>query len=282
MKANHWTMYSNEYTLLGGERSMADVEVCTKQFVTSILFRNPVRRLASNLRYLMVYYKHDLSAKALTANRTDGEAAFFRSYANANASFWERVAPGIINNYYIRALLGEAVWHEPLGSLNATHHLRAARLVLMQYDIVVPTESPKALASRLLAYGAGWPVSYTDVHDQGMKELQEWFHFDVTPYMPSDDDMSYLNSKQALDMELYELAVLIGQLDYLVYETAAAWNVVPWEGMPATIDPAGHEDDAARYWLSCGLMRGPRAAWSQGLVDGSLRQRPNATTPDGK
>ncbi|GLC58315.1 hypothetical protein PLESTB_001345500 [Pleodorina starrii] len=182
----------------------------------------------------------------------------------------------------IRALLGEAVWHEPLGSLNATHHLPAARLVLMQYDIVVPTESPKALASRLLAYGADWPVSYTDVHDQGMKELQEWFHFDVTPYMPSDDDMSYLNSKQALDMELYELAVFIGQLDYLVYETAAAWSVVPWEGMPASIDPAGHEDDAARYWLSCGLMRGPRGAWSQGLVDGSLRQRPNATTPDGK
>ncbi|GLC46746.1 hypothetical protein PLESTF_000432200 [Pleodorina starrii] len=115
-----------------------------------------------------------------------------------------------------------------------------------------------------------------------MKELQEWFHFDVTPYMPSDDDMSYLHSKQALDMELYELAVLIGQLDYLVYEPAAAWSVVPWEGMPASIDPAGHEDDAARYWLSCGLMRGPRGAWSQGLVDGSLRQRPNATTPNGR
>jgi hypothetical protein len=62
-----------------------------------------------------------------------------------------------------RDLLGETTWHAPLHSLNATHHLQAARLVLMQYDIVVPNELPKELTSHLIAFGAGWPASYTDV-----------------------------------------------------------------------------------------------------------------------
>ncbi|GLC46433.1 hypothetical protein PLESTM_001873100 [Pleodorina starrii] len=248
----------NEYVLTGGERSMADVEVCTKQFVTAILFRHPVHRLASNLRFLLLHFKTFMDKQARAANRT---TAFYRTYANANASFWQRIAPAMTNNYYIRDLLGENVWHDPVGSLTATHHLPAARLVLMQYDIVVPMEAPKEVASRVLEYGAGWPLSYKDqVHEMKISALSERYEFDPTPFMPSYEEMSYLHRQQALDMELYEFAVLIGQLDYLVYETAAAWSVVPWEGMPATID--SNDTAAASFQVSCGLLRGPGGAWA--------------------
>ncbi len=50
-----------------------------------------------------------------------------------------------------------------MGSLSPRTHLKAARLVLMQFDIVVPLEAPPPVTSRLMAFGAGWPVSYTDV-----------------------------------------------------------------------------------------------------------------------
>jgi hypothetical protein len=36
------------------------------------------------------------------ANRSEGEAAFFKTYANANASFWQRMTPGITDNYLTR------------------------------------------------------------------------------------------------------------------------------------------------------------------------------------
>ncbi|GIL78222.1 hypothetical protein Vretifemale_7626, partial [Volvox reticuliferus] len=233
MRAHRWTYYSNEYTLTGGQQSMSDVEVCSKQFVTSILFRNPLNRVASHMRFLLLHYKRFMEAQVKEGTGAD----FFKTYANANASFWSSVAPAITDNYFARTLLGEATWHAPVGSLTVEDHLPAARLVLMQFDIVVPLEAQTAVTSRLLTFGAGWPVSYTDVHDKNITALQEMFDFDPLPYMPSESEMSVLYNRQTVDMELYELAVLIGQLDYLVYITAAAAGVLPWEGMPANLDP---------------------------------------------
>ncbi|GIL57958.1 hypothetical protein Vafri_13164, partial [Volvox africanus] len=272
MRAHRWTYYSNEYTLTGGQQSMSDVEVCSKHFVTSILFRNPLHRIVSHLRFLLLHYKRFMEAQMKEGTGAD----FFKTYANANASFWSNVAPAVTDNYFARTLLGEATWHLPVGTLSVKDHLPAARLVLMQFDIVVPLEAPPAVTSRLLAFGVGWPVSYTDVHDKNISALQEMFDFDPSPYMPAENELSMLYSRQTVDMELYELAVLIGQLDYLVYSTAAAAGVVPWEGMPPSLDP---NEENASYKIACGLLRGPSGAWSGQLVH--RKRRVNGATREG-
>ncbi|GLI63307.1 hypothetical protein VaNZ11_006214 [Volvox africanus] len=259
MRAHRWTYYSNEYTLTGGQQSMSDVEVCSKQFVTSILFRNPLQRIVSHLRFLLLHYKRFMEAQMKGGTGAD----FFKTYANANATFWSNVAPAVTDNYFARTLLGEATWHAPVGDVSVEKHLSAARLVLMQFDIVVPLEAPPAMTSWLLTFGVGWPVSYTDVHDKNISALQEMFDFDPSPYMPAESELSKLYSRQTVDMELYELAVLIGQLDYLVFSTAAAAGVVPWEGMPVGLD---FDEENASYKIACGLLRGPSGAWSGQLV----------------
>ncbi|EFJ41887.1 hypothetical protein VOLCADRAFT_98124 [Volvox carteri f. nagariensis] len=224
-------------------------------------YRNPLRRLASHLRFILLHYKRFMTAQV--EEGVEKSADFFTTYAGANASFWSSVAPAISDNYFARTLLGEAAWHAPVGGITADTHLAPARLVLMQYDIVVPLESPTELTSRLLAFGAGWPVSYTDVHDKNITALQEMFDFDPSPHMPSSDEMDILYGRQQIDMDLYGLAVLIGQLDYLVYSTAAAAGVVPWDGMPDNVNP---EEDNVNYRVACGLLRGPGGAWSSHMV----------------
>ncbi len=39
LRSSDWTYYSNEYTMTGGEDSMGQVEVCSRQFVTALLIR---------------------------------------------------------------------------------------------------------------------------------------------------------------------------------------------------------------------------------------------------
>ncbi|KXZ46138.1 hypothetical protein GPECTOR_46g207 [Gonium pectorale] len=259
MRQRHWSYYSNEYTLTGGGASFAGVEVCSRQFVTAILFRNPLKRLASHLRFILLHYRRFMEAQGAQG------ADYFKTYANASADFWQAVAPAIADNYYARTLLGEATWHERVGGLNATH-ADAARLVLLQYDMVVPLEADVGITSRLVAYGAGWPASYTDVHDKNITALQGYFNFDPTPFMPPSADMDRLYKRQDIDVRLYELAgtawimrVLIGQLDFLVYDTAASAGVLPWKGMPTDWKPSDEEADGdgnGRRVLGKGIWSG--------------------------
>ncbi|KAG2496077.1 hypothetical protein HYH03_005995 [Edaphochlamys debaryana] len=281
MREGKWSYYSNEYTLTGGEKSFRAVELCSKQFVTAILFRNPVKRLVSHLRFVLLHYsrfmKQQAEEEAQQAQQAAQQAAaqqgaqqgaqaadFHKTYSKADAAFWHAVAPAITDNYFTRTLLGEAAWHAEVGTLTDSEHLPAARLVLMQYDMVVPLEAPASLTSRLLGFGAGWPISYTQVHDKDMSVLQAYFNFDPVPHLPDQAHLDHLAADQAIDMKLYELAVLIGQLDYLVYDTAAAAGAVPWAGMP-TGPPAASKEEGGNppidRSLACGLLRGPGGAW---------------------
>ena len=62
-----------------------------------------------------------------------------RFFGGRDAPYWRRLAPAAVDNYYIRLLLGEGTFYLPHGSVNATH-LAAARLILLQYDVVVLLE----------------------------------------------------------------------------------------------------------------------------------------------
>ncbi|PNW77749.1 hypothetical protein CHLRE_10g450050v5 [Chlamydomonas reinhardtii] len=267
MRANGWTYYSNEYTLTGGAAAMADVELCSRQFVTAILFRNPVARLASHLRFLLLHYSRFMKEQGEAQG-----AAFYKTYANANASFWHAVAPAITDNYFARTLLGEAVWHAAVGSLSAAAHLPAGRLVLLGTDLVVPLEVQPAVSSALLRWGAGWPASFTDVHDKNIAQLQAHFAFDPRPYLPVAPEMAHLAADQHIDVALYQLAGLLGQLDYLVYSEAAAAGVVPWEGIPD--QPPAEDGPGAGDAVECGLLRGPSGRWGGSLPRHRSRRLP--------
>lgn len=61
-------------------------------------------------------------------------------FEGRDAAYWRSLAPAAVDNYYCRLLLGEAAFHEPVGALGATH-LAAARLMLLQYDLVLVLEA---------------------------------------------------------------------------------------------------------------------------------------------
>ncbi|GFR51099.1 hypothetical protein Agub_g13427, partial [Astrephomene gubernaculifera] len=103
---------SNEYTLHGGEGSMYDTHLCP-QFVNVISIREPLARLVSNIKYIMLHLKHSLFHTS-PATSPALERAFNRTFCNAPAKIWELLAPPVVDNYNVRSMLGESAFHSPL------------------------------------------------------------------------------------------------------------------------------------------------------------------------
>jgi hypothetical protein len=122
--------------------------------------------------------------------------------------------PAATQNYYIRSLLGEAVYYLPPASLNVSH-LAAARLALLQFDVLMLLEEP-GLNNLLYEMALGWAEGSREVHartsvvvrDVGRKGL------------PSGDDWTALLEANKLDMELYRFGSLLAMLDSIVFDMA--------------------------------------------------------------
>eukprot|EP00798_Chlamydomonas_sp_ICE-L_P020523 gene20523-27315_t len=85
-----WDFFANEFTLPTGEQGLC------QHFTHLLLYRNPIDRLRSHISWIEKLYKEHYTKEDISD-----------LFQNRTSSFWEKLLPAGVNNYYIRSLLGE-------------------------------------------------------------------------------------------------------------------------------------------------------------------------------
>ncbi|GIL90323.1 hypothetical protein Vretimale_18189 [Volvox reticuliferus] len=227
-----YNYYSNEYTVHGGHKGMDNAHMCGN-FFNVIVLRDPMKRLVSHMKFVMW---------TMSGDRGYNDTLLFnRMYANRSSEFWQALGPAIVDNYFIRSLLGEKAFHVPVGTVGR-EMLSLAEHVLAQFDLVLVLEQDMAIKNLITSYGVGWNHTLEEVHDKdsNIRETE----FNTTAYIP--EDLNRLLQAQALDMELYEFSKTLAQLDPVIYAVARK----------AGVQPLPPEASTDKQDPPCGLLRG--------------------------
>ncbi|EFJ51529.1 hypothetical protein VOLCADRAFT_103443 [Volvox carteri f. nagariensis] len=245
-----YNYYSNEYTVHGGHKGMDNAHMCS-DFFNAIVLRDPLKRLVSHMKFVMW---------TMSGDRGYNDTLLFnRMYANRTSEFWQAapcfhlctiplvapalpqsLGPAIVDNYFVRSLLGEAAFHVPVGAVTPDM-LRLAKHVLAQFDMVVVLEQASIVKNLITTYGVGWKYTLDDVHDKD-SQIRE-AEFNTTAYIP--EDLDKLLKAQTVDLDLYDFAKALAQLDPVVYSVVRKANV-----QPLPLEVGALQDDSP-----CGLLR---------------------------
>jgi hypothetical protein len=79
--------------------------------------------------------------------------------------FWQRLAPAVLDNYYVRTLLGRHFMCLPFGAVDAAH-ARHAAAKLLSFDIVLDLQQEAEQHSALVRLGLGWGGSLARTHER--------------------------------------------------------------------------------------------------------------------
>ncbi|GIL61034.1 hypothetical protein Vafri_15403 [Volvox africanus] len=231
--------FSNEYTLHEGFDDPENVGICP-QFFNVIIIRHPHKRLLSHLKFVVMQMKWDYRDNEL----------FNRTYWGTDSRFWDEFGPVLVDNYMLRGMLGEKVYHAPIGSLGAPEVARACA-ILQQYDLVIDLEEGHDVVDQIMELGLGWPHTLREIHDKDSVKAAQRLNLTYEPYMPQDLD--YLYDRQAPDMEWYNFGRYLVKLDALLVSVAKSLGAKP---LPWLDFERLHGNPHA---TQCGLLRrGPR------------------------
>ncbi|KAG2496980.1 hypothetical protein HYH03_004986 [Edaphochlamys debaryana] len=206
VKAGH-TVYANEYTALGGGEDPAGAHHCGNM-VTALQVRHPHARVVSHMRHMW----HGYAARCGADRRV-------YLHEGHGLEHWVRLLPAPMNNYLIRSLLGEAVFHLPPGNITREHLDLARVLLAQQMDVLLVLEDPQ-LSNHALRFGLGWRdfEEHANAAAPDAADLQ----------LPADLDPLW--ERNALDVELYGFAAVMAAVDAVVYDVAAAMDVRSADG----------------------------------------------------
>lgn len=209
-----FNVYANEYTLqlvrAGGPSSPRAVQLCSMH-VNVLQLRHPHTRLPSHLKWIWALYSFHFH---------DNMTAFFPSH---DAEHWRRLAPAATSNYYVRSLLGEAVYYLPAADLG-TPHLALARLVLTQFDVLLVLERGGEANDVLLEMGLGWRHGLSEMHSRTSADVKDAAAAGLPPDLPE------LLSANDLDLQLYKYGSVLALLDAVVFNVAKAAGVTAGGG----------------------------------------------------
>ncbi|KAG2449436.1 hypothetical protein HYH02_005583 [Chlamydomonas schloesseri] len=244
-----YNYYSNEYTVHGGHEGPENAHMCPDMF-NAVVMRDPRKRLVSHMKFIMW---------TMSGDRGYNDTQLFNMmYANRTAAFWQHLGPAVVDNYFIRSLLGEVAFHAPVGSISRDM-LALAQQVLAQFDLVMVLEQDVDIRNLILYYGVGWKHTLEEVHDKDAAVREK--EFNTTAYIPPDVDA--LLEAQSLDVELYDFSMTLALLDPVVFAVAAAAGEVPLKELAAASDT----DD-----LHCGLLRGLNNSQILPGIGGTVRK----------
>lgn len=142
------------------------------------------------------------------------------STAEGNASAWRRLAPKVVDNYYIRSLLGPSVFHLPVGSLHKGHTHAAQRLLLEEFDVLLIL-ADRSANGVMLRSALGWSNG-TLPHANANRLRPNKYHL-FTGHTKKLLETAVLDLERAnqLDKQVYNYARLLQQLDLLIFSVAA-------------------------------------------------------------
>ncbi|GFR52721.1 hypothetical protein Agub_g15274, partial [Astrephomene gubernaculifera] len=231
--------FSNEYALHEGFERPEEVGLC-EQFFNVILIRDPLRRLLSHLKFVTMQMKWDYRNNTL----------FHATFAGVDAAFWEQFGPVLVDNYMLRGMLGETVYHWPLGSIGP-QQVQQGRALLQQYDMVIDLEAGHDVIDDVIQLGLGWPHTLREIHDKDSAKAAKLLNLTYEDYLPRD--MERLYARQQPDVEFYRFGRVLVRLDALLFSVARALGLQP---LPAFDLQAARDKPKA---IRCGLLRrGPR------------------------
>ncbi|GIL86836.1 hypothetical protein Vretimale_15605 [Volvox reticuliferus] len=201
MMRRRFNILANEFTVYGAQRIPRNAHVCPGH-LNVLQLRHPHLRLRSHLMWVWALYDHHFKEQA---------AEFFPTHGSAH---WRALLPAATDNYYIRSLLGESVYFLPSENLNLTH-LTAARLAIMQFDVLLLLEQP-AMNEVLYEMAIGWGLGFGAVHARTSSQVHEVGR----QGLPDSDDWKQLLKHNELDMDLYRFGSLLALLDVIVFDIA--------------------------------------------------------------
>ncbi|GLI60229.1 hypothetical protein VaNZ11_002317 [Volvox africanus] len=206
---------ANEYTLHGGRDDMYGTHICP-QFVTVATIREPLGRLVSNIRYMMVQMKRD---KAMSVE------TFSKHFCNRSAADWEVYSPPVADNYNIRTLVGERAFHSRLYEIGEAHETVAKQL-LMQFDLLLDLNAGDKAALLLMRAGLGWNTTLANVHIWSSEKLAKKGSLDFNTCRMGD--LELLLARQVYDQRWYSFGHALSHLDQLFLSTAVQLGLQPW------------------------------------------------------
>ncbi|GFR51476.1 hypothetical protein Agub_g13886 [Astrephomene gubernaculifera] len=205
-----FNFYASEYTLRPrGGKAGAPPGLCA-QFLNLAVLRSPMSRVSSHLRYVIRVTYDKLG------NRT---APYFGGMRLAD---WRALLPAALDNYYVRGLLGEGVFYTGVGGLTEWEHLPAARAVLGGMDVLLLLEDPVLLSRLGHKWGLGWNATFLEAEGRRDTASLEEVNRIVNTVLPTGDEADSLAAGNALDLQLYDFAVLLSRLDAVVWAAAEA------------------------------------------------------------
>ncbi|GIL44245.1 hypothetical protein Vafri_1767 [Volvox africanus] len=210
---------SNEYTLHGGLRSMNHTQICP-EFVNVISIREPLQRLASNIKYMLLRLRTKMFRQNTTAE------LFPKLFCNASAATWEMYAPPVADNYNIRTMVGERAFHSPLYEIGEAHEAVAKEL-LIQYDLVLDLNAGDSAADLIMREGLGWKKTLAEVRIWTVERLAKKTGMDLDADCPVGD-LSPIMSRQVYDKRWYSFGRVLSRLDQLFLSAAEHLGLKPW------------------------------------------------------
>jgi len=208
---------ANSFTVEGNENHLIRQGVC-HQFWNVVIMRDPMDRLVSHLSHL-----HDLDEK-MDRDWAQVQVGSFWDPENITAEAAFETIPIVMNNYYIRNLLGPKGYEIPFGKVNQTH-LDEAKEILEQFDLVlIKDEELVSNIQRLMGWSCYSEASRSGHTEQYASNLKDnW----------SLDEWKRIEEVNQLDIELYRHAAMLYTMDLEVFDNPGFGSVLtascpPW------------------------------------------------------
>ncbi|KAG2430844.1 hypothetical protein HXX76_009818 [Chlamydomonas incerta] len=203
MTKNRFNIYANELVMhdqLNG--SWRGVHPC-REFLNVVIFREPAERVVSHMQNIIKEYVTHYNA-----------STFFKYFDRDRPEQWRALAVPVMDNYVVRSLLGGKVFNLPGGAVNATH-LLAAKLVSLQFEVLLSLSSPqqdhtRELTRDIFGLGLGWPVDLRHLHARPTAARPRF----------ADPVMVAVRQATTYDTQLYDFALVLQGLDAIVFGAA--------------------------------------------------------------
>ncbi|KXZ56923.1 hypothetical protein GPECTOR_1g832 [Gonium pectorale] len=201
MLRRRFNVLANEFTVQGGARIPRTAHICPGH-LNVLQLRHPYSRMRSHLMWVWALYDHHFKEQA---------KSFFPAHGHAH---WRSLMPSVTHNYYIRSLLGEAVYYLPPENITADH-LKAALLSLIQFDVLLLLEQP-SLNELLFEMAVGWGLGFGSVHARTSSQVHEI----GKRGLPDRPEWVELLKENQMDLELYRFGALLALLDSIMFDVA--------------------------------------------------------------
>ncbi|KAG2494398.1 hypothetical protein HYH03_007450 [Edaphochlamys debaryana] len=204
-----------------------------RRFANLLVLRDPTDRLRSHLAFFAETYFR-------MYNPNTSWTAF--EPVRSDAAWWRAFMPPLLDNYLLRTLGGEGVFHQPAGAVGRPAFLALGKAMMAQYDVLMVLEMDANASSRTTAYGLGWskPLSAFRLRNSPplVPARLNWAQAlakadpNVARLLPTAEVLQKVaDDAVRYDNELYTFGLMLAGLDDVIWRLANATVGEPLPGM---------------------------------------------------